>query len=282
MPRLFCRDPTVTSVRHCHAPIPRIAERTDRFSAYQTADRKGDPLSRSVLVTGGNRGIGLAIARAFAEAGDKVAYTYRSGEPPAALAELGCLAVKCDITDAEQVEQAYKEIEEKHGAVEVLVANAGVTRDQLLMRMSEDDFTSVVDTNLTGTFRVVKRANRGMLRAKKGRVVLISSVVGLLGSAGQANYAASKAGLVGFARSLARELGSRNITFNVVAPGFVDTDMTAVLTDEQRAGIVSQVPLGRYAQPEEIAAAVRFLASDDASYITGAVIPVDGGLGMGH
>ncbi len=239
--------------------------------------RKGDPLSRSVLVTGGNRGIGLAIARAFAESGDKVAITYRSGEPPE-----GFLAVKCDITDGEQVEQAYKEIEEKHGPVEVLVANAGVTKDQLLMRMSEEDFTSVVDTNLTGTFRVVKRANRGMLRAKKGRVVLISSVVGLLGSAGQANYAASKAGLVGFARSLARELGSRNITFNVVAPGFVDTDMTAVLTDEQRSGIVSQVPLGRYAQPEEIAAAVKFLASDDASYITGAVIPVDGGLGMGH
>ncbi|MFD7878734.1 3-oxoacyl-[acyl-carrier-protein] reductase [Streptomyces sp. NPDC059766] len=239
-------------------------------------------MSRSVLVTGGNRGIGLAIARAFADAGDKVAITYRSGEPPAALTELGCLAVKCDITDTEQVEQAYKEIEAAHGPVEVLIANAGVTKDQLLMRMSEEDFTSVVDTNLTGTFRVVKRANRGMLRAKKGRVVLISSVVGLLGSAGQANYAASKAALVGFSRSLARELGSRNITFNVVAPGFVDTDMTKVLTDEQRAGIVSQVPLGRYARPEEIAATVRFLASDDASYITGAVIPVDGGLGMGH
>ncbi|MBD0743710.1 3-oxoacyl-[acyl-carrier-protein] reductase [Streptomyces sp. CBMA152] len=239
-------------------------------------------MSRSVLVTGGNRGIGLAIARAFAESGDKVAITYRTGEPPAALAELGCLAVKCDITDTEQVEQAYKQIEEAHGPVEVLVANAGVTKDQLLMRMSEEDFTSVLDTNLTGTFRVVKRANRGMLRAKKGRVVLISSVVGLMGSPGQANYAASKAGLVGFARSLARELGSRNITFNVVAPGFVDTDMTKVLTDEQRTSIISGVPLGRYAQPEEIAAAVRFLASDDASYITGAVIPVDGGLGMGH
>ncbi|AYL35335.1 3-oxoacyl-[acyl-carrier-protein] reductase [Streptomyces fungicidicus] len=234
-------------------------------------------MSRSVLVTGGNRGIGLAIARAFADAGDKVAVTYRSGEPPA-----GFLAVKCDITDPEQVEQAYKEIEEAHGTVEVLVANAGVTKDQLLMRMTEEDFSTVLDTNLTGTFRVVKRANRGMLRAKKGRVVLISSVVGLLGSAGQANYAASKAGLVGFARSLARELGSRNITFNVVAPGFVDTDMTKALTDDQRAKIVSQVPLGRYAKPDEIAAAVRFLASDDASYITGAVIPVDGGLGMGH
>lgn len=239
-------------------------------------------MSRSVLVTGGNRGIGLAIARAFAEAGDKVAITYRSGEPPAELTALGVLAVRCDITDSDQVDLAYKQVEDAHGAVEVLVANAGITKDTLLMRMSEDDFASVVDTNLTGTFRVVKRANRGMLRAKKGRVVLISSVVGLLGSAGQANYAASKAALVGFARSLARELGSRNITFNVVAPGFVDTDMTKVLNDEQRAGIVGQVPLGRYAQPEEIAAAVSFLASDNAAYITGAVIPVDGGLGMGH
>ena len=238
-------------------------------------------MSRSVLVTGGNRGIGLAIARAFADAGDKVAITYRSGDPEV-LTKEGFLPVRCDITDPEQVDQAYKEIEEKHGPVEVLVANAGVTRDQLLMRMSEDDFSTVLDTNLTGTFRVVKRANRGMLRAKKGRVVLISSVVGLLGSAGQANYAASKAGLVGFARSLARPPGSRNITFNVVAPGFVDTDMTRELNDEQRAGILEQVPLARYAQPEEIAATVRFLASDDASYITGAVIPVDGGLGMGH
>jgi 3-oxoacyl-[acyl-carrier protein] reductase len=235
------------------------------------------PVSRSVLVTGGNRGIGLAIARAFAEAGDKVAVTYRSGEPPE-----GLLGVKCDITDSEQVEQAFKEIEAAHGPVEVLVANAGITRDTLLLRMSEEDFTSVLDTNLTGTFRVVKRASKGMLRARKGRVVLISSVVGLLGSAGQANYAASKAGLVGFARSLARELGSRNITINVVAPGFVDTDMTAVLSDERRAEIVSQVPLGRYASPAEIASAVRFLSSDEAAYITGAVIPVDGGLGMGH
>ncbi|MEZ0064750.1 3-oxoacyl-[acyl-carrier protein] reductase [Streptacidiphilus sp. MAP12-20] len=235
------------------------------------------PVSRSVLVTGGNRGIGLAIARAFAEAGDKVAVTYRSGEPPE-----GLLGVKCDITDAEQVEQAFKEVEAAHGPVEVLVANAGITRDTLLLRMSEEDFTSVLDTNLTGTFRVVKRASKAMLRARKGRVVLISSVVGLLGSAGQANYAASKAGLVGFARSLARELGSRNITVNVVAPGFVDTDMTAVLGDERRAEIVAQVPLARYAAPEEIASAVRFLSSDEAAYITGAVIPVDGGLGMGH
>lgn len=239
-------------------------------------------MSRSVLITGGNRGIGLAIARAFAEGGDKVAITYRTGEPPAELVKLGVLAVRCDITDTEQVEQAYKEIEEKHGNVEVLVANAGITRDQLLMRMSEEDFTTVLDTNLVGTYRVVKRANRGMLRARNGRVVLISSVVGLLGSAGQANYAASKAGLVGMARSLARELGSRNITFNVVAPGFIDTDMTRALTADQRGDIVSQVPMARYGKVEEIAATVRFLASDDAAYITGAVIPVDGGLGMGH
>ncbi|AKG42189.1 3-oxoacyl-[acyl-carrier-protein] reductase [Streptomyces sp. JH002] len=239
-------------------------------------------MSRSVLVTGGNRGIGLAIARSLVDAGDKVAITFRSGEPPQELVERGVLPVRCDITEPEQVEQAYKEIEEKHGKVEVLVANAGITRDQLLLRMSEEDFASVVETNLTGTFRMVKRASKGMLRARTGRIVLISSVVGLMGSAGQANYAASKAGLVGFARSLARELGSRNITCNVVAPGFVDTDMTRVLSDEQRAGIVEQVPLGRYAQPDEIANAVRFLASDEAAYITGAVIPVDGGLGMGH
>ena len=234
-------------------------------------------MSRSVLVTGGNRGIGLAIARAFAEAGDKVAVTYRSGEPPE-----GLFGVKCDITDAEQVDQAFKEVEAEHGPVEVLIANAGVTRDVLLLRMTEEDFTSVLDTNLTGAFRVVKRATKLMMRARKGRVVLISSVVGLTGSPGQANYAASKAGLVGFARSLARELGPRNITVNVVAPGFVDTDMTAVLSDERRAEIVAGVPLGRYADPSEIASTVRFLSSDEAAYITGAVIPVDGGLGMGH
>ncbi|MGK5533039.1 3-oxoacyl-[acyl-carrier-protein] reductase [Streptomyces sp. URMC 129] len=239
-------------------------------------------MSRSVLVTGGNRGIGMAIARALADAGDKVAITYRTGEPPEELTELGCLPVKCDITDPEQVEQAYKEIEAAHGRVEVLVANAGITRDQLLLRMTEEDFTAVLDTNLTGTFRVVKAASRGMLRARSGRIVLISSVVGLLGSAGQANYAAAKAGLVGFARSIARELGSRGITCNVVAPGFVDTEMTRALGEERRAEIVSQVPLGRYAQAEEVAAVVRFLTSDEAAYITGAVIPVDGGLGMGH
>ncbi|UGQ10210.1 3-oxoacyl-[acyl-carrier-protein] reductase [Yinghuangia sp. ASG 101] len=234
-------------------------------------------MSRSVLVTGGNRGIGLAIARAFAAEGDNVAVTSRSGKAPD-----GLFGVRCDVTEPEQVEQAFKEVEEHQGPVEVLVANAGITKDTLLLRMGEDDFAEVVDTNLTGTFRVVKRASKGMLRAKKGRIVLISSVVGLMGSPGQANYAASKAGLVGFARSLARELGSRNITTNVVAPGFVDTAMTEVLGDARKAEILAQVPLGRYASTEEVAGVVRFLASDAASYITGAVIPVDGGLGMGH
>ncbi|MER5636507.1 3-oxoacyl-[acyl-carrier-protein] reductase [Kitasatospora sp. NPDC002227] len=239
-------------------------------------------MSRSVLVTGGNRGIGLAIALAFAEAGDKVAITSRSGEVPAELAKYDVLAVRADINDTAQVDAAFTEIEAAHGPVEVLVANAGITKDMLLLRMTEDDFSSVIDTNLTGAFRVVKRASSKMMRARKGRVVLISSVVGLLGSTGQANYAASKAGLVGFARSLARELGQRNITVNVVAPGFVATDMTAVLSDERRKEIVSSVPLGRYAEPAEIASVVRFLSSDEAAYITGAVIPVDGGLGMGH
>lgn len=234
-------------------------------------------MSRSVLVTGGNRGIGLAIARAFAAEGDNVAVTSRSGKAPD-----GLFGVRCDVTEPEQVEQAFKEVEEHQGPVEVLVANAGITKDTLLLRMGEEDFAEVVDTNLTGTFRVVKRASKGMLRAKKGRIVLISSVVGLMGSPGQANYAASKAGLVGFARSLARELGSRNITTNVVAPGFVDTAMTEVLGDARKAEILAQVPLGRYASTEEVAGVVRFLASDAASYITGAVIPVDGGLGMGH
>ncbi|MFI9237798.1 beta-ketoacyl-ACP reductase [Streptomyces sp. NPDC053079] len=234
-------------------------------------------MSRSVFITGGNRGIGLAIARTFAAAGDKVAITYRSGEPPA-----GFFAVKCDITDPEQVEQAYKEIEEIHGPVEVLVANAGVTRDQLLLRMSEDDFTSVVDANLTGTFRVAKRACKGMLKARKGRVVVISSAVALRGEAGQANYAASKAGLVGFSRSLARELGSRGITVNVVAPGLTETAMSGAVAEERRADMLTQIPLGRVGRPEEIAHAVRFLASDEAAYITGAVLPVDGGAGMGH
>jgi 3-oxoacyl-[acyl-carrier protein] reductase len=234
-------------------------------------------VSRSVLVTGGNRGIGLAIARAFADAGDKVAVTYRSGEPPE-----GLFGVRCDITSAEDVERAFTEIEAQHGPVEVLVANAGITRDTLLLRMSDEDFDAVLQTNLVGSFRVAKRASKGMLRLKRGRIVLISSVVGLLGSAGQSNYAASKAGLVGFARSVARELGSRGITCNVVAPGFVDTDMTAVLSDDRKAEILKAVPLGRYASTGEVAGVVQFLAGDAGAYITGAVIPVDGGLGMGH
>ncbi|MGZ4613999.1 MAG: beta-ketoacyl-ACP reductase [Actinomycetes bacterium] len=233
--------------------------------------------SRSVLVTGGNRGIGLAIARAFADAGDKVAVTYRSGEPPA-----GLVGVRCDVTDAASVDEAFTQVEAQQGPVEVLVANAGVTKDQLILRMTEDDFTSVVDTNLAGSWRVAKRASKGMLRLKRGRVVFISSVVGLLGSAGQSNYAASKAGLVGLARSLARELGSRGITFNVVAPGFVETDMTSSLPDDLQQTYKSQIPLGRFASTDEVARVVRFLASEDAGYVTGAVIPVDGGLGMGH
>jgi 3-oxoacyl-[acyl-carrier protein] reductase len=232
---------------------------------------------RSVLVTGGNRGIGLAIARAFASAGDKVAVTYRSGEPPE-----GLLGVKCDVTDAESVDAAFAEVEAAHGPVEVLVANAGITRDQLILRMTEDDFAAVVDTNLAGSWRVAKRAAKGMLRLKRGRVVFISSVVGLLGSAGQSNYAASKAGLVGLARSLARELGSRAITFNVVAPGFVETDMTAELSEDLQQTYKGQIPLGRFCSPDEVAGVVRFLASDEAAYVTGAVVPVDGGLGMGH
>jgi 3-oxoacyl-[acyl-carrier protein] reductase len=233
--------------------------------------------SRSVLVTGGNRGIGLAIARELAAAGDAVAVTYRSGEPPE-----GLFGVKCDVTSWADVDAAFAKIEAEQGPVEVVVANAGVTKDTLLALMSEDDFGSVLDTNLTGAFRVSKRAVRGMMRMRRGRIILISSVVGLLGSGGQANYAASKAGLVGLARSLARELGSRNITANVVAPGFVDTDMTAALGEERQAEIKNQIPLGRIASTEEIAKVVRFVASDDAAYITGAVIPVDGGLGMGH
>lgn len=233
--------------------------------------------SRSVLVTGGNRGIGRAIATAFIAQGDRVAVTTRSGGAPE-----GALDVRCDVTDPEAVEAAFRTIEEAHGPVEVLVANAGVTDDTLILRMSEESWSTVIDTNLTGSFRLAKRAAKGMLRMRRGRIIFISSVVGLLGSAGQVNYAASKAGLVGMARSLSRELGSRSITTNVVAPGFIDTDMTAVLSDEQKQGIQSQVPLGRYGDPAEIASAVTWLASDGAGYVTGAVIPVDGGLGMGH
>lgn len=234
-------------------------------------------MSRSVLVTGGNRGIGRAVATAFADAGDKVAVTYRSGERPE-----GFLAVRCDITSPADVAAAFDHVEAEHGPVEVLVANAGITRDTLLLRMSEDDWSAVLETNLTGTFRVVKRAAKGMLRLRQGRIILISSVVGLLGSAGQVNYAASKAGLVGMARSLARELGSRAITTNVVAPGFVETAMTADLSAATRADYLRSIPLGRFCTSEEVARVVRWLASEEAGYITGAVIPVDGGLGMGH
>ena len=233
---------------------------------------------RIALVTGGSRGIGLAVARRLAADGERVAVTYRSSEPPDDL-----FAVPCDVTDAEQVDAAFAAVEERFGGpVELLVSNAGVTRDGLLLRMSEDDFTSVVDANLTASFRVVKRAAKAMVRARTGRIVLVSSVVGLLGSAGQANYAASKSGLVGFARSLARELGSRSITVNVVAPGPVATDMIEALDDAQRAAITDAVPLGRVARPEEVAGVVSFLCGPDAAYVTGAVVPVDGGLGMGH
>lgn len=230
-----------------------------------------------MLITGGNRGIGRAIAEAFIAQGDKVAVTTRAGGAPD-----GALELKADVTDRTAIDEAFTAAETAHGPVEVLVANAGITRDTLLLRMSEDDWDDVLATNLTGAFHVTKRAAKGMLRLKRGRIILISSVVGLLGSPGQVNYAASKAGLVGMARSLARELGPRGITTNVVAPGYVDTDMTAVLTDEQKATIRGQVPLGRYARPEEVAGTVTWLASDAAAYVTGAVIPVDGGLGMGH
>ncbi len=232
---------------------------------------------RVVLVTGGSRGIGLACARRFAAMGDRVAVTYNSSPPPD-----GVFGVRCDVTVPGDVDAAFAAVEADLGPVEVLVANAGITRDGLLLRMSDEQFTGVVDANLTGAYRTCKRAAQGMLRARRGRIILMSSVVAMLGSAGQANYAASKAGLIGLARSLARELGSRSITVNVVAPGPVETDMTAALGAERLAALEAAVPLGRQATPDEIAAVVAFLASDDAAYITGAVIPVDGGLGMGH
>jgi len=233
---------------------------------------------RIVLVTGGSRGIGLACARRLADQGERVAVTYNSSPPPEDL-----FGVQCDVTDSDQVDAAFAAVEAHFdGTVEVLVSNAGVTKDGLLLRMSEDDFATVLDANLTASYRVTKRAAKGMLKARRGRIILMSSVVGLLGQAGQSNYAASKAGLVGFARSLARELGSRSITVNVVSPGPVATDMTAALSDDQRAAITSAVPLARMAEPDEIAGVVSFLAGPDAGYITGAVIPVDGGLGMGH
>jgi 3-oxoacyl-[acyl-carrier protein] reductase len=235
------------------------------------------PAPRSVLVSGGTRGIGRAIAEAFLGLGDKVAVTSRSGGGPD-----GALHLTCDVADAAAVEQAFTDVEAAHGPVEVLVANAGITADTLLLRMSEDDWAAVIETNLTGTFRLTKRAAKGMLRLRRGRIILISSVVGLTGQAGQVNYAASKSGLVGIARSLTRELGSRSITTNVVAPGFIETDMTAVLTDQQKGAIIGQVPLQRYGTVDEVASAVTWLASAGGSYVSGAVIPVDGGLGMGH
>jgi 3-oxoacyl-[acyl-carrier protein] reductase len=233
--------------------------------------------TRTVLVTGGNRGIGYAIAQEFVSSGHRVAVTARSGNGPA-----GTLSVAADVTDADSIDAAFTEVEKQLGPVEVVVANAGITRDTLLMRMSAEDFDEVIDTNLGGAFRVVKRASKGMLKARFGRVVLISSVVGLYGSAGQVNYAASKSGLVGMARSITRELGGRGITANVVAPGFVETDMTAELPEAQQAEYKKSIPVGRYGQASEVAKAVVWLASDDAAYISGAVIPVDGGLGMGH
>ena len=239
-----------------------------------------DTGGRVVLVTGGNRGIGLTCARAFASAGHRVAVTYRS-EPPAGDAADGILAVKCDVTDSAQVDAAFAEIEAALGPVEILVSNAGRTADMLVLRMSEDDFTGVLDANLVGGFRVAKRAVQKMMRARWGRIIFLGSVVGSTGQAGQANYAASKAGLVGLARSLAREFASRNITVNVVAPGPVATDMFAAVSDDARHAIEGAVPLGRLAEPHEVAAAVQYLASDAAGYVTGIVLPVDGGLGMG-
>ena len=234
-------------------------------------------MPRTVLVTGGNRGIGLAIAQEFAKQGDRVAVTHRgSGAPD------GLFGVTCDITDNAAVDAAFTAVEAELGPVEVLVANAGITQDTLLMRMSEEQFASVLDTNLTGAWRCARRAATKMVRARWGRMIFVSSVVGLMGSPGQVNYAASKAGLVGVARSITRELGSRNITANVVAPGFVETDMTSVLTDERRAEILKSIPAGRLATADEVASAVTWVASDAAAYVNGAVIPVDGGLGMGH
>ena len=232
---------------------------------------------RTVLVTGGNRGIGYAIAERMLAEGHRVAVTVRSGEGPA-----GALTVTADMGDAESIDAAFTKVEAEYGPVEVVVANAGITKDTLLLRMSEEEFTSVIDTNLTGTFRVVKRASKGLLKQRFGRVILLSSVVGLYGSAGQINYSSSKAALVGFARSLTRELGGRGITANVIAPGFIETDMTAALPEAQQKQYLSSIPAARFGQVEEIAGVAAWLAGDDAGYISGAVIPVDGGLGMGH
>ena len=233
-------------------------------------------MNRSVLVTGGNRGIGLAIARAFAANGDRVAVTHRGSGAPE-----GLFGVACDVTDGAAVDAAFAAVEAEQGAVEVLVANAGITDDTLLLRMGEDSFARVLDANLTGAYRVAKRAASGMLRARKGRMIFVSSVVALVGSPGQANYAASKAGLIGLARSITRELGGRNITANVIAPGFIETDMTASLSDERKAEILAGVPGKRYGTVDEVAGTAVFLASEPAAYINGVVLPVDGGLGMG-
>ncbi len=241
-----------------------------------TEDRRTATPSRSVLVTGGNRGIGLATARLLAKDGHRVAVTYRSTAPE------GLLGVRCDVTSMAEVDAAFAEVEAAHGPVEVLVSNAGLTNDGLLLRMSEASFTGVLDANLTGAYRVAKRASRGMLKARWGRLVFVSSVVGLSGATGQANYAASKAGLVGLARSLARELGGRGITSNIVAPGYVDTDMTAALSEARRTELLTTIPAGRTASADEIAAVIAFLAGDGAAYVNGAVVPVDGGFGMGH
>ena len=234
-------------------------------------------MSRIVLVTGGNRGIGAAIVRAFIANGDTVAVASRSGAAPE-----GSFGYTCDVADSASVDACFDAVESAHGPIEVVVANAGITKDGLIMRMSDDDVDAVLNTNLFGALRIARRAAKSMLRQKRGRILFIGSVVGMLGSAGQTNYSASKSGLVGLARSLAREVGSRGITVNVVAPGFVDTDMTADLTEDRKAQIIAGVPLGRYASPEEVADVAVFLASPGAAYITGAVIPVDGGLGMGH
>jgi 3-oxoacyl-[acyl-carrier protein] reductase len=236
-----------------------------------------DTLPRIVLVTGGNRGIGLAIAHAFKANGDTVIVSHRSGTAPS-----GMNGVIMDVTDPESITRAFKKVESTFGSIDILIANAGITKDGLSLRMSDDDFQSVVDTNLTGTFRTAQKVLSGMMKKKSGRVIFIGSVVGLLGSAGQVNHASTKSALVGMARSFAREYGSRNITFNVIAPGFVETDMTAQLSEELRSKYVDQIPLGRFCSPEEIAGVATFLASTQAQYITGAVIPVDGGLGMGH
>jgi NAD(P)-dependent dehydrogenase (short-subunit alcohol dehydrogenase family) len=255
---------------------PVVTDSDTASTEAGTAARTEAKPGRSVLVTGGNRGIGLAIARAFAGAGDRVAVTHRGSGAPE-----GLFGVQCDVTSTEQVEAAFTSVEAEQGPVEILIANAGVTEDTLLLRMTDDSFQRVLDANLTGAFRVAKRASQSMLRARRGRLIFISSVVAFVGSPGQANYASSKAGMIGLARSIARELGSRSITANVIAPGFIDTDMTAELSDERRGQVLDSVPLKRYGTTDEVAAAALYLASAGAAYVTGVVLPVDGGLGMG-